>query len=46
MKGVPAAIIQRLLGHAKLTSTQVYVEHAALPELAEWVKKALGEDEA
>ena len=44
LKGVPTAIVKNLLGHARLSSTQVYVEQVALEDMAAWLRRAFGEE--
>jgi len=40
LEGMPAPLLQKLLGHAQLTSTQVYTEHAAAKEIRQWLQRA------
>jgi site-specific recombinase XerD len=39
MRGVPVPIIQRVLGHASLTTTQIYLDHIAPAEVIEVMKE-------
>lgn len=39
MEGVPVPIIQRVLGHASLATTQTYLDHIAPADVIEAMQK-------